>query len=37
MRCEQGAVRFGGVLLKVLEDQVSRLNSAEDRRACATR
>ena len=33
--CEQGAVACGGVLLKVLEDLVRRLSSAEHRRACA--
>jgi hypothetical protein len=31
----RGAVACGGVLLKVLEDLVHRLSSAERRRACA--
>ena len=33
--CERGVVACGDVLLKVLEDLVRRLGSAEHRRACA--
>ena len=35
IECEQGVVACGDVLLKVLEDLVRRLNTAEHRRTCA--